>query len=89
MGLFVKTDTITIDDTEVLVKEVGVDYLLLSDEEKTDTKRVLQMHTSLTIKEVDNLTIDAFQEILEVFYELNEKHFGMKDEHNEGDNSPK
>ena len=78
MGLFVKTKTIKLDDAEIEVREIGVNYLLLSDAEKADSKKILEMHTSLKKEEIDRLTIDAFEEILNAFYQLNDKHFSEK-----------
>jgi len=78
MSIFVKTETITIDDTEITISELGVDYLLLSETQKANTKEVLAMHTSLSKDEINNLTISAFQTILDAFYKLNSEHFSPK-----------
>ena len=78
MALFVKTDIITLDNTEIEVREIGVDYLLLSDVEKADTKKILELHTSLTKEQIQNLTIEAFQTILNAFYDLNSEHYSEK-----------
>ena len=75
MNLFVKEKTLTISDTKIIVKEIGITYMMLSDEEKKDTKKVLALHTSLSVDEIDSLTIEAFNYILDEFYKLNEKHF--------------
>jgi len=87
MSLFVKTETITIDDTEITISELGVDYLLLSETQKANTKEVLEMHTSLSKDEINSLTISAFQTILDAFYKLNDEHFSPKD--NNSDKPPK
>ena len=87
MSLFVKTETITIDDTEITISELGVDYLLLSETQKANTKEVLAMHTSLSKDEINSLTISAFQTILDAFYSLNDEHFSPKD--NNSDEPPK
>ena len=79
MQLFVKTKTVKFDDAEVTVKEIGVNYMLLSDAEKRDTKKVLGLHTSLTTEQVDNLSTDAFNELIDAFYKLNEEHFIQED----------
>ena len=78
MGLFVKSEIIKVEDTEIEVKEIGVDYLLLSDTQKANTKEVLAMHTSLSSDEINNLTMKSFEIILEKFYELNSEHFEVK-----------
>ena len=80
MGLFVKSSEITIDDTKIVIREIGVDYLLLSDEDKTDSKKLLEVQTSLTEEQVNCLTIEAFEEILSEFYKLNETHFTPTEE---------
>jgi len=80
MGLFVKSSEITIDDTKIVIREIGVDYLLLSDEDKSDSKKLLVSQTSLTEEQVNCLTIEAFEEILSEFYKLNETHFAPTEE---------
>ena len=75
MSLFVKSSTIKFDGQDVVVKEIGVNFLLLNEDEKRDTKRVLVLHTNLSEEQVDNLSVDAFNTILNEFYKLNEKHF--------------
>jgi len=75
MSLFVKSEAINIAGTEITIKEIGVDYLLLSKEDKQNSKKLLELHTSLNASEIENLTMDAFQEITSKFYDLNSEHF--------------
>lgn len=75
MSIFVKSKELEFDGFKVEVREIGVDFLLLSDEEKSDTKKLLAMHSSLTQDEVSKLTIEAFETILNEFYKLNDEHF--------------
>jgi len=84
MNLFVKTKSLKFDNQEVLVKEVGVNYLLLDEETKQDTKKVLQLHTNLSDEQVDNLSIEAFNHILNEFYKLNEIHFSQDNKGEDG-----
>jgi len=79
VNLFVKSKSISIGDGTIIIEEIGVKYMFLSDEEKQDTKNVLTLHTSLTKEDVDTLTIEAFNYILEEFYKLNQEHFSPKD----------
>ena len=78
MNLFVNESTITIAETNITIKEIGVDYLLLSDVEKADTKKILELHTSLTKEQIQNLTIEAFEILLNAFYDLNNEHYSDK-----------
>ena len=80
---FVKSKNINLFGVDVEVREVGVDFLLLSDESKTDTKLLLEMHTSLTKEEVSKLNIEAFNELIGIFFELNNEHFEAKGTHTE------
>lgn len=84
MNLFVKTKTLKFDGQDVLVKEIGVNYMLLSDDEKQDTKKVLQLHTNLSDEQIDNLSIEAFNTILDEFYKLNEIHFSQDNKGKDG-----
>ena len=85
MQLFTKSNVICIGGVDVEVKEIGIGYLLLDDKEKEDTKKLLELHTSLTKEEINRLTVDAFQTILDAFYEINNEHFALTSEEKETD----
>jgi len=85
MSPFVKSKEIDLFGLKVEVREVGVNFLLLDEEKKTDTSLLLEMHTSLTKEEIERLNIDAFNQLTNSFFEINKEHFETKSESQDGE----